>query len=98
MVWEDLLDLSLTEIRHYGADTPQIARRVRALLLGRAEQAPAARRHELATTSRGSTPRCAPPTPTRRSARTPRPLTTSASAAATTDRRMDAQTSRSTCT
>jgi len=29
MVWEDLLDLSLTEIRHYGADTPQIARRMR---------------------------------------------------------------------
>jgi uncharacterized membrane protein len=47
MVWGDLLDLSLTEIRHYGADTPQIARRMRALLLGLAEQAPAARRHEL---------------------------------------------------
>jgi uncharacterized membrane protein len=47
MVWQDLLDLSLTEIRHYGADTPQIARRMRALLLGLAEQAPAARRHEL---------------------------------------------------
>jgi uncharacterized membrane protein len=47
MVWEDLLDLSLTEIRHYGADTPQIARRMRALLLGLAEEAPAARRHEL---------------------------------------------------
>ena len=44
MVWEDLLDLSLTEIRHYGADSPQIARRLRALLLGLAEQAPAARR------------------------------------------------------
>ena len=28
--WVDLLDLSLTEIRHYGADTPQIARRMRA--------------------------------------------------------------------
>ena len=47
MVWEDLLDLSLTEIRHYGADTPQIARRMRALLLGLAEQVPAARRHGL---------------------------------------------------
>jgi uncharacterized membrane protein len=47
MVWEDLLDLSLTEIRHYGADTPQIARRMRALLLGLAEQAPAARRPPL---------------------------------------------------
>jgi uncharacterized membrane protein len=47
MVWEDVLDLSLTEIRHYGADTPQIARRMRALLLGLAEQAPAARRPPL---------------------------------------------------
>ena len=47
MVWEDLLDLSLTEIRHYGAATPQIARRMRALLLGLAEQVPAARRHGL---------------------------------------------------
>jgi uncharacterized membrane protein len=47
MVWEDLLDLSLTEIRHYGAETPQIARRLRALLLGLAEQAPAARRRGL---------------------------------------------------
>ena len=86
MVWADLLDLSLTEIRHYGADTPQIARRMRALLLGLAEQAPAARApRRSTTTSRGSTPRCAPPTPTPRSARTPRPRTTSASAAATTD-------------
>lgn len=47
MVWEDLLDLSLTEIRHYGAETPQIARRLRALLLGLAEQVPAARRRGL---------------------------------------------------
>ena len=47
MVWEDVLDLSLTEIRHYGADTPQIARRLRALLLGLAEHAPAARRAPL---------------------------------------------------
>ena len=47
MVWEDVLDLSLTEIRHYGADTPQIARRMRALLLGLAEQAPPARRAPL---------------------------------------------------
>ena len=30
--WSDLLDLSLTEIRRYGADTPQIPRRMRALL------------------------------------------------------------------
>jgi len=47
MVWEDVLDLSLTEIRHYGADTPQIARRMRALLLGLAEDAPPARRPAL---------------------------------------------------
>jgi uncharacterized membrane protein len=47
MVWEDLLDLSLTEIRHYDAETPQIARRLRALLLGLAEQAPATRRRGL---------------------------------------------------
>ncbi len=31
--WVELLELSLTEIRHYGADTPQIARRLRSLLL-----------------------------------------------------------------
>ena len=31
--WVELLDLSVTEIRHYGADTPQIARRLRSLLL-----------------------------------------------------------------
>ena len=43
MVWADVLDLSLTEIRHYGVDTPQIARRLRALLLGLAEQASPAR-------------------------------------------------------
>ena len=47
MVWADVLDLSLTEIRHYGVDTPQIARRLRALLLGLAEHAPPARRAPL---------------------------------------------------
>ena len=47
MVWENVVDLSLTEIRHYGADAPQVARRMRALLLGLAEQAPAARRPAL---------------------------------------------------
>ena len=31
--WVELLDLAITEIRHYGADTPQIARRLRSLLL-----------------------------------------------------------------
>lgn len=41
--WEQLLDLSLTEIRRYGADAPQIARRMRALLLGLLDGAPAAR-------------------------------------------------------
>jgi uncharacterized membrane protein len=41
--WVELLDLSLTEIRHYGADAPQIARRMRALLLGLIEYAPDAR-------------------------------------------------------
>ena len=42
--WNELLDLALTEIRHYGADSPQIARRLRALLLGLAELAPELRR------------------------------------------------------
>jgi uncharacterized membrane protein len=45
--WVDLLDLSLTEIRHYGASTPQIARRMRALLLGLREHAPGARQPAL---------------------------------------------------
>lgn len=31
--WADLLDLSLDEIRHYGTGSPQIARRLRSLLL-----------------------------------------------------------------
>ena len=31
--WTELLDLSLMELRHYGADAPQVARRLRALLL-----------------------------------------------------------------
>lgn len=30
--WADLLELAVTEIRHYGAGSPQIARRLRALL------------------------------------------------------------------
>lgn len=47
MVWLDVLDLSLTEIRHYGVSTPQIARRMRALLRGLAEHAPASRRAAL---------------------------------------------------
>ena len=85
MVWADVLDLSLTEIRHYGVDTPQIARRLRALLLGLAEQAPRRGAPRSTTISRASTSPCARPIPTRWSARTPRPRTTSASAAATTE-------------
>lgn len=41
--WTDLLDLSLTEIRHYGASSPQIPRRMRALLDGLRRATPAAR-------------------------------------------------------
>lgn len=41
--WDVLLDLSLTEIRHYGADAPQIARRMRALLLDLRRSVPEAR-------------------------------------------------------
>jgi uncharacterized membrane protein len=41
--WEALLDLSLTEIRHYGADSPQVARRLRALLLSLIESTPSKR-------------------------------------------------------
>ena len=43
--WRELLDLSLTEIRHYGASSPQIARRLRALLLELMEHTPELR-HE----------------------------------------------------
>lgn len=46
--WNELLDLALTEIRHYGTGSPQIPRRMRALLLGLTEQAPAIRRPALA--------------------------------------------------
>ena len=45
--WDELLDLALTEIRHYGASSPQIARRMRALILGLIEQAPELRRPAL---------------------------------------------------
>jgi uncharacterized membrane protein len=45
--WAELLDLALTEIRHYGASSPQIARRMRALILGLIEQAPERRRPAL---------------------------------------------------
>ena len=46
--WSELLDLALTEIRHYGTGSPQIPRRMRALLVGLSEQAPAMRRPALA--------------------------------------------------
>ncbi|MDW5596221.1 DUF2254 domain-containing protein [Conexibacter stalactiti] len=45
--WADLLDLSLTEIRVYGVAQPQIARRMRALLLGLLDGAPEPRRPAL---------------------------------------------------
>jgi uncharacterized membrane protein len=38
--WVDLLDLALTEIRVYGTGSPQIPRRLRALLLGLIDRAP----------------------------------------------------------
>jgi uncharacterized membrane protein len=46
--WPELLQLALTEIRHYGADTPQVARRMRALLIGLERLAPAARTEAVA--------------------------------------------------
>lgn len=42
--WTELLDLALTEIRIYGAGSPQIPRRMRAVLEGLAATAPEARR------------------------------------------------------
>jgi uncharacterized membrane protein len=42
--WADLLDLALTEIRRYGADSPQVARRMRALLIALLEFTPEVRR------------------------------------------------------
>lgn len=45
--WADLLDLSLTEIRHYGASSPQIPRRLRALLEGLLATTPEARHADL---------------------------------------------------
>ncbi len=42
--WEDMLELALGEIQHYGADNPQVARRLRALLLDLLEQSPPDRR------------------------------------------------------
>ena len=38
--WTELLDLGVTEIRVYGADSPEIARRLRALLLNLADTVP----------------------------------------------------------
>ena len=45
--WRLLLDLALTEIRHYGADSPQIARRMRALLVELLECTPPARHEDV---------------------------------------------------
>ena len=42
--WEDLLELSLTEIRSYGASSHQVARRLRALLEGLQRAVPQERR------------------------------------------------------
>lgn len=38
--WTELLDLGVTEIRVYGADSPQIARRLRALLVNLTDTVP----------------------------------------------------------
>jgi uncharacterized membrane protein len=38
--WNELLDLALTEVRFYGADSPQIARRLRAMLFDLADTVP----------------------------------------------------------
>jgi uncharacterized membrane protein len=38
--WTELLDLAITEIRVYGADSPQVARRLRALLLNLGDTVP----------------------------------------------------------
>ena len=46
--WEELLTLALTEIRHYGAEAPQVMRRFRALLQELERAAPEARGPELA--------------------------------------------------
>lgn len=45
--WVDLLDLSLTEIRHYGADAHQVARRMRSVLLGLLDDCPPPRLAEV---------------------------------------------------
>lgn len=42
--WDDILDLALTEIRHYGADAHQITRRMRSLLLSLLGNCPPPRR------------------------------------------------------
>jgi uncharacterized membrane protein len=46
--WDELLDLALTEIRGYGAEMPQVARRLRALLDGLESSLPPARRPSVA--------------------------------------------------
>lgn len=45
--WEDLLDVSISEIRHYGADSQQVMRRLNALLSDLIEHVPEQRRPAL---------------------------------------------------
>lgn len=45
--WPELLDLSLSEIRHYGAESPQVPRRMRALLEDLLAETPPPRHAEL---------------------------------------------------
>ena len=45
--WKDLLDLSLTEIRNYGAGSHQVERRLKSLLLGLKESSPPSRQGEI---------------------------------------------------
>ena len=61
--WDELLALALTEIRHYGASTHQVARRMRALLDGLAEVVPEQRAGAVASSSRCSTRRSGRPFP-----------------------------------
>ena len=45
--WPSLLDLALTEIRHYGVDSPQIARKLRSTLLALRRHSPELRWPEI---------------------------------------------------
>ena len=65
--WGGLLDLAVGEIRHYGADSPQIARRLQALLLNLKSAAPQAVSPPSSTSWNGSTPPSTSPSRTRSS-------------------------------